>query len=422
MKTVYFPYGKKGIEYRFDQHSLVEELVPSTAHIARTASPEQLIEEAVKHPIGTLSLRQLSQNKRRVTILISDHTRPVPSRLILPVLLHEIRAGNPEAQIILLVATGCHRATTDAELEAKLGKDILDKEKIVIHDCDGPMKYCGKLPSGGELWLNPLAVETDLLVAEGFIEPHFFAGFSGGRKSVLPGVSGRSTVMYNHNAQFIAHPKARAGVLDGNPVHADMQYAARAAKLAFICNVILDEKKKVIHAVAGDCVEAHRAGCDYLYERCCVPKREADIVIVSNGGYPLDQNLYQAVKGLSTACEAVKKGGIIIMLAESSDGCGGDAFYKAFQQEKDLEILEKKILSTPPENTGVDQWQTQILLRVLRRATVIYVSSLSSETTDNFHMIPASTLEEAMQTASRLSAKSNPSVAVIPDGVSLIMS
>ena len=392
--------------------------MPSTAHSARTAWPEPVIEEAVKHASGTLSLRQLSQNKRRVTILISDHTRPVPSRLILPVLLHEIRAGNPEAQIILLVATGCHRATTDAELEAKLGKDILDKEKIVIHDCDGPMKYCGKLPSGGELWLNPLAVETDLLVAEGFIEPHFFAGFSGGRKSVLPGVSGRSTVMYNHNAQFIAHPKARAGVLDGNPVHADMQYAARAAKLAFICNVILDEKKKVIHAVAGDCVEAHRAGCDYLYERCCVPKREADIVIVSNGGYPLDQNLYQSPKAVATAEACCREGGVIIMCCACRDGFGGENFERLITQGTPEEI-DRFLSSIPPKESISEQWCAQIYARILKQYKVILVSELDPDQVRRANLIPAATPDEALDLARHLTGPAA-EVVVIPDGVSVL--
>jgi nickel-dependent lactate racemase len=338
-------------------------------------------------------------------------------------MLAEIRRGNPQADITILVATGCHRDTTGEELEAKFGPDITERENIVVHDCDSPdMAYLGKLPSGGDLMLNPLAVEADLLVAEGFIEPHFFAGFSGGRKSVLPGIASRKTVVYNHNAEFIAHPAARTGVVEGNPIHNDMLYAARAARLDFICNVVINAAKEVIYAAAGDCDLAHRAGREFLLSRCRVAPVEADIAITTNGGYPLDQNIYQAVKGMTAAEAAVRKGGVIIQLAKSDDGHGAPEFYKTFAEEKDLDRMLALFMKTPKETTRVDQWQSQIFARVLKHAKVIYISDAPDEMVRDLHMIPAHSIAEAVQTAEQILGNPGASIVAIPDGVSVIVS
>ena len=205
MPKVMFPYGHGRMEYEFPEEGFLGSLVPPLHSYVSKGTPQELVERAVRIPVGCPPLHVLAQGKRRVVILVSDHTRPVPSRLILPVLLAEIRKGAPKAQITILVATGCHRATTEEELRKKLGPELAGQARVLVHDCDGPVADCGYLPSGGRLLLNKTALEADLLVAEGFIEPHFFAGFSGGRKSVLPGIAGRRTVLYNHNAGFIAH-------------------------------------------------------------------------------------------------------------------------------------------------------------------------------------------------------------------------
>ncbi len=278
---------------------------------------------------------------------------------------------------VVLIATGCHRGTSREELVNKFGEEIVARERIVVHDCDdiANMVLVDTLPSGGRLLANRIAAEADLLVSEGFIEPHFFAGFSGGRKSVLPGVCARETVMYNHNAGFIRDPLSRTGVLDGNPIHGDMLYAARKVGLAFIVNVVINAEKEAIFAVAGDADQAHRVGCDFLRKRCMVPAVPSDIVITTNGGYPLDQNIYQAVKGMTAAEATVKRDGVIIMLAKSADGHGGEGFYKTFRDEKDLTAMMQGFLATPPEKTKVDQWQSQIFARVLMHARVICPSS-----------------------------------------------
>nr|WP_245535123.1 nickel-dependent lactate racemase [Leadbettera azotonutricia] len=342
----------------------------------------------------------------------------------MPRMLAEIRRGNPKADVTILIATGCHRETTRAELEDKFGPEILKNEKIIIHDCDSlDMIYLGKLPSGGDLIINKLAAEADLLIAEGFIEPHFFAGFSGGRKSVLPGIAGRKTVVYNHNAEFIAHPQARTGIVEGNPIHIDMLYAARKARLDFICNVVINARKEVIYAASGDCDLAHKAGREFLVGKCQVRAADppVDIVIVTNGGYPLDQNIYQAVKGMTAAETTVRKGGVIIQLAASGDGHGASEFYKTFAEEKDLDRMLDTFMRTPRETTRVDQWQSQIFARVLKHARVIYVSEAPDEMVQDLHMTPAHSIEEAVKMAEEYLGNKNASIAVIPDGVAVIV-
>ena len=423
MPTLKFPYGKRILEYTIPDNRFAGELVSQMHHYKPEHPPLELVKRALDFPIGTPTLKVMAEGKKNVVLICSDHTRPVPSKVIIPLMLDEIRKGNPNVDINLLISTGCHRLTTDEELLAKFGPDIVKNEKIVVHDCDNSeMVNIGKLPSGGTMIINKLAIDADLLCAEGFIEPHFFAGFSGGRKSVFPGVASRRTVTYNHNAEFIARPKARTGILDGNPIQLDMLYAARMARLDFICNVVINSKKEAIYAVAGDLEKAHQTGCEFLAAGCQVQAVPADIVISTNGGYPLDQNVYQAVKGMTAAEATVKKGGCIIMLARSNDGHGGEVFHKTFKEEKDLGRLLKKFLDTPKEDTIADQWQSQIFARVLKKATIIYVSEAPDELVRDLHMIPAKSIDEALKIAEVKLNNPNATIVAIPDGIAIIVS
>ena len=232
MKEVAFHYGNGHLVHAFREEELAGVLESSINTYDPGAGEVELVERAMEKPIGSASLRELAKGKNKVVIIASDHTRPVPSKVIMPSVLRQIREGNPDADITILIATGCHRGTTKEKLISKFGEEIVANEKIYIHDCDETdmLVNIGTLPSGSPCEVNRLAAEADLLVAEGFIEPHFFAGFSGGRKSVLPGVSGRSTVMGNHCSEFIASPFARTGILENNPIHADMLWAAKQAK------------------------------------------------------------------------------------------------------------------------------------------------------------------------------------------------
>lgn len=423
MKKILFPYGKEQLEYRFEESELAGVLTSAIGEYKAEQDGETLVKNALAAPVDSPSLSELAKEKNRVVIIASDHTRPVPSKVIIPAMLQQIRSGNPDARITILIATGCHRETTRQELVAKFGEEIVEKEEIYIHDCDEreKLRNIGTLPSGGACEINTIALDADLLVAEGFIEPHFFAGFSGGRKSVLPGIAGRTTVLANHCSEFIDAPNARTGVLEGNPIHEDMLWAAKTAGLRFIVNVVLNEKKEVIYATAGHPEKAHATGVQFLSSLCGVKPAPADVVITTNGGYPLDQNMYQAVKGMTAAEATVKQGGVIIIAAKSADGVGGDHFYHQLADEPDLHKTMALFRSRGRNETVPDQWQTQILLRVLMRANVIYISEMDDETVKKMHMTPAHSIAEALEIAKKLLENENPTVTAIPDGVSVIV-
>lgn len=398
-----------------------------TAHGSHEKPAEigkELVRQAMAAPIGTEPLSVLAKGKQRATLIISDHTRPVPSKDILPWMLQELREGNPDIEITLLVATGCHRGTTKEELVAKLGSEIVERETIKVHDAFNAEENVeiGVLPSGAPLVIDRAAVETDLLVAEGFIEPHFFAGFSGGRKSVLPGVCSATTVYGNHCGAFIADEHSRTGVLMGNPIHKDMIAAAEMAKLAYIVNVVIDDDKNTIAAFAGDPVLAHEAGVNWLKDQCEVAAVPGDIVITSNGGAPMDQNLYQCVKGLTAAEATAKPGAVLIICAEAADGIGGEGFYRSLLECEDPAELYESYCITPQNETIPDQWQTQILARILMKHRVIFVTRKElAQTIREMKMEYAETLEEAL-TMARESVGETGTVTAIPNGISVIVS
>lgn len=423
MTTFNLPYGTGTIPAELPEHRICGILESRLHTLEPDKGQEELIGEALMHPVGSPRLSQLAKGKQTVVIIASDHTRPVPSKLIIPAMLKEIRRGNPQADITILIATGCHRNTSRQELIYKFGEDIVNQEKILLHDCDDRdnMVDLGTLPSGGRLLLNRIAVEADLLCAEGFIEPHFFAGFSGGRKSVLPGVAARETVLANHCSAFIDSPWSRTGVIENNPIHRDMLFGARKAGLAFIVNVVLNQNKEIVHAVAGDCDQAHKKGRDFLNQWCRAQAVPAHIVISTNGGYPLDQNIYQAVKGMTAAEATVSPGGVIIMIARSEDGHGGQVFFETFRDEPDADKLTARFLNTPPSETVPDQWQSQIFARILKKASIIYVSEAPDEMVEQLHMIPAATVEEALKKAEKLLGSRECGITLIPDGVSVIV-
>lgn len=420
---VKIPYKHTHLSVDIPEENTPEILRP-VQHPGCELDGTRLVEEALKNPIQSDSLEELSKGKKRVTIICSDHTRPVPSKHIIPPMLEQIRKGNPNAEITLLIATGMHRPTTREELIAKFGEEIVEKEHIYVHQSqeEDMLKEIGVLPSGAPLIINRFAVETDLLLSEGFIEPHFFAGFSGGRKSVLPGVCGYRTVLGNHCAQFISSSNARTGNLKGNPIHKDMIAAAQMAKLAFIVNVVLDAEKNIVKAVAGHPEYAHVEGVEFLKDKCEVsPKKKGDIVITSNGGAPLDQNMYQAVKGLTAAEAAAAINAVLIMCASCSDGSGGDDIYRAMKDCNTVKELYEEIQLRTQDETEPDQWETQILARVLRKYRMILVCDESfKETAKEMKLETADTLEEALKRARRIKGEAA-HVVVIPDGVSVIV-
>jgi nickel-dependent lactate racemase len=423
MAKIKIPYGKTHLEAEIPDNRLAGVLVSQAHHFRPEGSEEELVRAALTHPIASPRLRELARGKQRIVIVASDHTRPVPSKIIAPLLLEEIRSGNPDADITFLIATGFHRPTSREELIDKFGEKLVSQEKIVLHDCrdESMLVAVGKLPSGGDLVINRLAMEADLLIAEGFIEPHFFAGFSGGRKSILPGIVSQVTVLANHCAAFIADEHARAGIIDGNPLHIDMLEAAHQAKLAFILNVVIDSDKKIIKAFAGDREKAHLAGADFVGQMAAVKAIPADIVITSNGGYPLDQNIYQAVKGMTAAEASCRKGGVVIICAACNDGHGGESFYRWFAESRGADEVMAKIMAIDADSTVADQWEAQIAARILMNHTVIIVTDQCSHSVvTDMYFKAASTLAEALVMAEQI-VGTDASITVIPDGVSVIV-
>ena len=423
MATFDLPYHKNHISVEIPDHLVAACLISQVNAYQTDHSQVDIIHKALNNPISSPPLEILVKNKKRMTLITSDHTRPVPSRLTLPILLERIRNSEPDIDITILVATGYHRATTKQEKVSLFGESIVQNERIVIHNSreNAAMVQVGILPSGGELWINKLAVETDLLIAEGFIEPHFFAGFSGGRKSVLPGIAGYKTVLANHCSEFIASDKSRTGILQNNPIHQDMIYAAQKTHLKFILNVILNTKKEVIHAVAGDMENAHQEGCDFLNKFCQVKRIPADIVITTNGGYPLDQNIYQSVKGMTAAEATANEGGVIIMVAACNDGHGGDSFYNNMANASHPKEVLQKALQVFRDETVPDQWEYQILARILDRFRVILVTDMCDpDMIRAMHMSHASTIEDALNKARKITGN-DAKITIIPDGVSVIV-
>lgn len=423
MKTVSFYYDRTTMDLAVEDDTPV--LCARTDSLSSQKKGLDIVREAMDHPIQSEPLSSLAKGKENCVIIISDHTRPVPSQDILPNMIDDLRKGNPQIDITLLVATGFHRPTRIDELKNKLGDELYEefKDHIRIHDAHDPSQNVkiGTLPSGPDCIIDRAAVDTDLLIAEGFIEPHFFAGYSGGRKSVLPGIADAVTVMGNHCSKFIDHPNARTGILDGNPMHEDMIAAARMAGLAYIVNVVIDDNKETVAAFAGDFDAAHRQGCDFIAQYVQCPPAPADIVITTNGGYPLDQNAYQSPKGMTAAEATVKEDGVIIMLASCLDGTGGDFFYHIIADEPDIETAYQKFLATPQNETRPDQWCSQILARVVRRHPVIFVADPSQkEMIEGLKMRWAPDLETALNEAQSWKGK-NASLTCIPNGISVVV-
>lgn len=417
------PYGKGKQMLEIPESRVRAVLTGALDKYVPLADEKTLIRDSIAHPIGSEPLHVLARGKKNVVIICSDHTRPVPSKLIIPMMIEEIRKGNPNAEITLLIATGCHRITSREELLHKFGTKILEQETILIHDCEDAANLVeiGTLPSGGKLAINRKVYEADLVVSEGFIEPHFFAGFSGGRKSILPGVASKTCVHYNHNSAFMDSPYARTGVLEGNPIHGDMVYAAEKAKLAFIVNVVLNAKKRVIAAFAGHFDKAHRAGAAFVAQQMQCKAVPAPIVIATNNGYPLDQNVYQMAKATCTADATCEEGGVIIVVGECADGIGGEGYYQELKNCLSCAELLERYRRVPPEETATDQWQVHIIAKILTKHTVILVSETEERLIRDMKMLPAHTLEDALQMAEKILRCPDAMVTIIPEGISVII-
>jgi len=366
-------YGKTGLDITLPDDLNVTVVEPK--YVKTLPDQAGAIRNALRKPIASQPLKTQVKLSSKVGIVFNDITRPTPYRVILPVLLSEI-ACVPDKQIILFNATGTHRPNTEAELREMLGDEVVNKYRIVQNNANARSSHVmvGKTKGGNEIWIHREFVECDLHILTGFIEPHFFAGFSGGGKACMPGLALLETVFHNHSATNMSSPQANWGVTYGNPIWEEIREAASMVQPTFLLNVTLNKDKQITGVFAGDLEAAHDQGCAFAKENAMVPvKQPCDIVISSNSGYPLDMSLYQSVKGMSAAAQVVKDQGSIIVAADCCDGIPDHGEYGALlAQTKDAKSLLEAILA--PGFLRRDMWQVQIHALVSLKADVYFYS------------------------------------------------
>ena len=387
-------------------------------------NPEQILEQALTRPTAAPPLREIAAGRRNAVIVISDITRPVPNRLLLPGILAELeRAGLDAAQITILIATGIHRPNEGAELEQLVGRAIAERYRVVNHFSKRPddMVLVGEIGDAVPAYVNRTYVEADLKILTGFIEPHMWAGFSGGRKSILPGISSAETLKYMHGPEMVAHPRTVYGVLDGNPFHeAGLEIMAKAGA-DFIVNVTLDTAKKVTGIFAGDPVDAHLQGVAFLSQHCIKTlDQPLDFVVTTNAGAPLDCNLYQSSKGLSGVSAATREGGVILMASACPEGFGSDEYREVFEKYADSpQSFIDRIMGK--EFFVLDQWCAQETYQVrLKNEVWLYTDGIDAATLKKYHFTPVNRLDEAVeQLLERFGRDAR--WAIVPDGPLLIL-
>ncbi len=372
--------------------------------------------EAVRTPIGSAPLRAQATSRSRVAIVIADGTRPSPSERLVPWIMEEL-SHVPRDRFVILNGTGSHRPNTHEELVRMLGEEVVNTVRIVNHNAfdASTLTSLGRTSYGGEVWVNNEYLRADVRVVTGFIEPHFFAGFSGGPKGVIPALAGIQTIMHLHNARMIGDPRSTWAQLEGNPVQGEIREALAMAPPHFLVNVALNARRDITGLWAGDYLQAHEEGCRVVAQHATRPVESAfDIVITTNSGYPLDQNLYQAVKGMSAAARIVRPGGAIIAAAECSDGVPDHGNYKQLLQmcespEALLAMIEA------PDFRSHDQWQAQSQALVQKKAQVYLYSTLDPDTVRAAMLTPTSNLEATLA-ALLEQVGSSARVAVLPEG------
>jgi nickel-dependent lactate racemase len=371
-------YGEHGLDVDVpDDRATV--IVPAHRTAAADATAE--VVRALREPLGGTPLREIPQRGQTVAISICDGTRAQPRHVVIPAILDEIDGIVNLDDVVILIATGTHRGNTPEELRAMLGEDVVDSVRIVNHDArdDASLAWVGRLGADVPVWLNREWLDADVRITTGFVEPHFFAGFSGGPKMVAPGLAALETVLTLHDAARIGHPEARWGVLDGNPVHDDVRAIAAATGTHFTLDVIVDGEQRLVQAFGGPLDVAHRAACAVAKETAmrAVPQR-FDVVLTSNSGFPLDQNLYQAIKGMSAAAQVVKPGGTILCAAECRDGFPD---HGSFRDELTSQASPQLLLDAiaARAQTVPDQWNVQVQASIQSTARVVMHTSYLSD-------------------------------------------
>ncbi len=390
---IQLPYGRSVQELDIPDGEKVD--VAETSTLQPSGTIEEIVGYALDNPIGCRRLEELAREKKRnnrdfhVAIMIDDKTRACPDHVLAPLLVRRlVKVGVPVERIAIFVATGLHEQPPEDEVrELAGGTDLPDGVVLIGHSAShSDVTLIGRIAGSYDVEINTKVIEADLKVSTGFIEPHFFAGFSGGRKSVLPGVASETTILGNHSFQNIANPNASTGILAGNPVHEEALQGAKLAELDFILNVVLNKKQETVHAVAGHYNQAFMKGVALDIEVASIPlERRYDAVVTTNSGSPLDLDLYQTVKGIYTASLVAKPGAPIVVASECSSGVGPQMFYSLSKANSDPQGVLDHIEENGPIVAG---WENQVLCDVLIDHEVLIKSSLPDSTIKDMMLTP----------------------------------
>jgi len=387
-------FGEETRKLRLDNENLLAVLELSPVETVNNV--EETVRRALQEPIGTPPLAELAREKKAkdCVIIVEDITRPKADYhgMLVPLLEELQKGGIEEKNIKFVIALGTHRVHKPEENERIYGKDLISRYEFINHNCDASdLVFRGKLSTHNELWINKVVAEADLIIATGGIEPHYFAGYTGGRKAILPGVSGRETITRNHAK--IVRPNVALGVLKDNPIHKEMEEAASMAGVDFILNVVQDDHRKVISVVCGDLIQAFYKGVEIAEKVYKVyVKEKADVVIASGGGYPKDLNLYQSQKIVNNAFNITKLGGTIIILAECRDGVGQPVFERWMRTHKSLD----EILAKNEEEIEVEGHRAYASARMMKECEVVMVTKMNPEDLAAMHFSHQKNLDEAL--------------------------
>ncbi|HUX21172.1 MAG TPA: nickel-dependent lactate racemase [Spirochaetia bacterium] len=408
-------YGGGRLDFDLPESAKVSVVEPE--YRAPCEDPYQELREALAHPTSGPPLRERVSRGGKIGIIVNDITRATPNPVILSAIVDELGLAEDD-RIVLFNATGTHRANSAAELEGMLGPEAFRRFAVVQNDARSEADHAlvGRTRSGNDIRLHRELLDCDLKILTGFIEPHFFAGFSGGGKAVMPGMAALSTILHNHSAANMDHPRSSWGVTDGNPVYEEVQEAAAMIDGCFLLNVALNRDKKITAVFSGDLPQAHREGCAYVRASNMVQVASPfDVVITGNSGYPLDLNLYQSVKGMSAAAGITKEGGEIIIAAECWDGIPAHGeFGRLLRQAVSPSALLDRIRSHGFHTQ--DMWQAQILAKVVERHRVhFYSDNLTAEQLSSAFLTPCASIEETVETLQR-ERDERLSICVLPEG------
>ncbi len=393
MSYITLPYAKSEVSACIDEKNLMGTLMPNTVERQLTGVDE--VKRSLANPISSKKLSEIARGRKNVVIVTSDCTRPCPSYKIIPSLLDELHeAGVDNSEITVVFGLGSHRAQTESEMRALVGDYVYDSVKCVDADTKNDCVDMGTTSRGTPVEIFGVVARADLRILVGNIEYHYFAGYSGGYKAIMPGVSTRAAIQSNH--RFMVEPESAAGRLCGNPVREDIEESGRLCPSEFICNVVLDEHKEIIKCVSGHVVDAHREGCKFLDSLYAVKmEKKADIVIASAGGFPKDRNMYQAQKALDNAAHAVRDGGIIIWIAECSEGLGEKHFEDWMTgHEKASDMIEHI-----KRDFVLGGHKAAAIAMVLERARIMLVSGLDADFVRSLFLEPQESLGSALTEA-----------------------